>query len=194
MTNENLNYYELKNHNEIVVNFITSIVIKTSRCRYYRKIFSFNNNFHRYIRFNCFAFIDEFVAKSILQNELTIFCSSINFIVHVVKFVVYVAKINISFIDVTKKFVDTTKFIDVKFFANASKKFLVDTKLFANVLIKFVIRFNVDFASNVDINYDFRNWNYAKTKTFLSFVVTSTNICLNIEIDVFFIDRVFFKT
>ena len=32
MTNENLNYYESKNHDEIVVNFITSIVIKTFCC------------------------------------------------------------------------------------------------------------------------------------------------------------------
>ena len=194
MTNENLNYYESKNYNEIVVNFITSIVIKTFYCRYYRKTFSFHNNFYRYIRFNYFAFIDEFVAKSISQNELTIFYSSIDFIVHVVKFVVYVAKINISFIDVTKKFVDTTKFIDAKFFVNASKKFLVDTKLFANVSIKFVIWFNVDFTSNVDIDYNFRDWNYAKTKTFLSFIIILANIYLNIDINVFFVDRVFFKT
>ena len=156
MTNENLNYYESKNHDEIVVNFITSIVIKTSRCRYCRKTFSFNNNFHRHIRFNCLVFIDEFVAKSISQNELTIFCSLIDFITHVVKFVVYVAKIIISFIDVTKKFIDKKKSIDAKLFANASTKFLV-TKQFVNVSKKSIFRFNVDFSSNVDIDYDFRN-------------------------------------
>ena len=139
MTNENLNYYELKNHDEIVVNFIAFVVIKssTSRCQYYRKIFSFNNNFHRYIRFDCFVFIEKFVDKSILSNNIIAFCSSIDFIAHVLKFAIYFAKVNISFIDVTKKF------IDAKFFANASTKF--------------IFRFNVDFSSNIEIDYNFRD-------------------------------------
>ena len=188
VTNDNLNYYESNDHDKIVVNFTIFIVIKTSisYCRYYQKTFSINNNFHRHIRFDYLVFIKKFVVKSISLSNLIVSRSSIDFAIYVAQFAIYVAKIN--FIDVTKIF------INVKFLTNASIKFFVNTKFFANVSTKLIIRFNVNFISNVDIEYNFRDWNYAKTKTFLSFVVTSTNICLNIEINVFFVDRVFFKT
>ena len=83
-------------------------------------------------------------------------------------------------------------------FIDVTKNSTTISKLLVNVLLintKFIIfRLIVNFLSNIDINYKFKNWNYTKVKVFLLVNAISKNIYLNNDIDVLLTNRTFFKT
>ena len=82
--------------------------------------------------------------------------------------------------------IDVTKVISVSNY----QSFTIFDILNSNVII---IRFNIDFAFDLDIDYDFRDWNYIKTEVFLSTKIKSANVCIDIDVDVTFENRNFYK-
>ena len=74
--------------------------------------------------------------------------------------------------------------------------FIIDvTKNFNTTFsIKFIIiRFTIDFFIHINIDYNFRNWNYVKIKTFLLSNVSLTNVYFDFDAKISFIDRIFLK-
>ena len=101
------------------------------------------------------------------------------------------------FINVVKVF----NTIDIAIFENVFSTFnTIVIAIFDNVFSTFntidviIIYFDVDVFVDVDIDYDFRNWNYVKNNFFLSFTTSTKNVCFDFEIDVFLIDRKFYKS
>ena len=90
-----------------------------------------------------------------------------------------------------------TNAFDIVVFKNDLKKFFANVFVtsFFNFLVEniFIIVFNVDFNKNVDIDHDFRNWNYIRIYVVLSLIVKIKLICLNIKINIIFFDKQFFK-
>ena len=56
-----------------------------------------------------------------------------------------------------------------------------------------IIRFNVDSTFELNIDYEFKDWNYIKTQISLFSTIKSKNICMIIDADVILVDRVFYK-
>ena len=176
MTNENLDYYNIEKtfyeKNETFVNFTFEVIkISRFRCRRCRKIFSFNNSFYRHFR-------DEY---SIQNYSIDVSNTSFSFFVNQSLF----------FIDVIKK----SSTIDIAVFDNLFSTFNTIVIAVSNDTFNvIIIHFDVDVFVDVDIDYDFRDWNYVKNKTFLSFTTSTKNVCFDFEIDVFLIDREFYKS
>ena len=182
MTNENFDYYNIEKNfhekNETFVNFIFEVIkVSRSRCRRCRKTFLFNNSFHRHLRDEC----------SIQNYSIDVRNTSFSFFVNQSLF----------FTDVIKK----SNTIDTATFDNMFSTFnTIVIATFDNVFSTFntidaiIIHFDVDVFVDVDIDYDFRDWNYVKNKTFLSFTTSTKNVCFDFEIDVFLIDREFYKS
>ena len=61
------------------------------------------------------------------------------------------------------------------------------------VTIISIVIFNIDSFKNIDIDCDYRDWNYIKTRITLSKIVTSKNNCLNTKFDVILIDKIFWQ-
>ena len=59
-----------------------------------------------------------------------------------------------------------------------------NTKNFKSI----IIRFNVDFFKNVDIEYEFRDWNYVKVKIFMIKNDIEKNVAINTGIEIIFND------
>ena len=176
VTNENLDYYNIKKNfhekNEVFVNFTFKVIkISRFRCRRCRKIFSFNNNFHRHFRDEC----------SIQNYSTDVSNTSFSFFVNQ----------SLSFIDVIKE----SSTIDIAIFDNMFSTFnTIVTAVFDDIFSVIIIHSDVDVFVNVDINYDFRDWNYVKNKAFLSFTTSTKDVCFDFEIDVSLIDREFYKS
>ena len=175
--NENLEYYDQNNYskkNEMFVNFTSSIVIKVSKfhCRRCKKIFSFNNELHHHLRVDCNVSVFSKESKSLNDIET------------------YSVKSVISFtIDATKRINNFNQF-DTTTFDRLTSSFIVD------FIISFeftIIRFSVDSSIEMKIDYEFRDWNYIKTQILLSVEATAKDVCMNIDVDVTLVDRVFFK-
>ena len=58
----------------------------------------------------------------------------------------------------------------------------------------FIIYFFVDFKSNIDTKYEYREWNYVKAIVFFFENVISKMCCLDIDVDVILINKKFLKT
>ena len=56
-----------------------------------------------------------------------------------------------------------------------------------------IIFSDVDFNKNVDIDYEFREWEYARVFATLSFIIESKHICLDTDVNIILVDREFFK-
>ena len=82
------------------------------------------------------------------------------------------------------------------FFANAFKFTFTTkaTKISFNISKSKIIIFNVDFVKNIDIEFDFRDWNYARAKISLSLYKKLDYVCLNIDFNIILVDKTFFKT
>ena len=196
---KNIFYYQslffnnFENEKNNVAYFIASVISKSKviRCRKCKTNFSFNNKLHQHLRVDC---------ARINKNNITL-----------------IVETNL------QKPLNTTKTIRVfnkklltntAAFKNDFKKFFVNVfnivvftndlkKSFANALVTstfdfsienvFIIAFNVDFNKNVDINHDFRDWNYTRIHVVLSFIVEIKLICLNIKVDIILFDKQFFK-
>ena len=78
----------------------------------------------------------------------------------------------------TNQFLSKTSiyFIEV-FFIDVIKAFNVNNRLL-------IFRFNVDVFKNVEIDYDFRDWNYVKTKIILIENNEKKNIVIDIDVNI----------
>ena len=65
--------------------------------------------------------------------------------------------------------------------------------VFSDVVI-FILRFNIDANKNIEIDYDFKKWQYASTEVTLSSNTKLFSECLNTEAEIILIDISFFKT
>ena len=91
-------------------------------------------------------------------------------------------------------------FVELKSFAKKSfaKKFFANN-FFNTAIIKkinsnfCVMQFTVDFDSNLNIDYNFRDWTHVKINIIFSKNATSRKDCLNIETRLILINRAFFK-
>ena len=179
--NENLEYYDQNNYskkNEMFVNFTSLVVTKISKshCRRCKKIFSFNNELHHHLRVDC-----NFRIAISISSERS---KSLNDIE------AYSVKNIVSFtIDVTKKINNFNQF-DATTSDEFTNLFIVDFTISFELTI---IRFNVDSSIEINIEYEFRDWNYIKTQISLSVEITAKNVCMNTDVDVTLVDRVFFK-
>ena len=178
--NENLEYYDQNNYsekNEMSVNFTSSIVTRVSKsqCRRCKKTFSFNNELHHHFRANCNfrVVISVFSKESKFFNDIEAY---------------FVKSVISSTIDVTKKINNFNQF-DTITFDELTSLSIVNFISFEFI----IIRFNVDSSIEIEIEYEFRDWNYIKTQISLSIEITIKNVCMNIDVDVTFVDRVFFK-
>ena len=169
--NENLNYYNSNQKNEIFVNFIASIIViksSLSHCRRCRKTFTFNNELHRHFRADCSLI---FSKKSKFSSDVETY-SIKNF------------SFNSSTIDATKEiseFDQSNTVTSAEFTSSSTSSEFI------------IIRSNVDSSANIDIEYEFRDWNYVKIKISFVVIVVSKNVCLNIDANVSFMNRNFFK-
>ena len=75
-------------------------------------------------------------------------------------------------------------------------KIIIITSIVDNsivVAIISIIVFDIDSFKNVNIDYDYHNWNYDKTIVVLSKIIAWKNDCLNTKFDVILIDRIFWQ-
>ena len=86
--------------------------------------------------------------------------------------------------------------LNLNFFANAFKfTFIIKTtRVFLFIDESKIIIFNVDSTKNVNIEFEFRDWNYTRAKNFFSFNKKLDYACLNTNFDIIFVDKTFFKT
>ena len=138
VVDENLTYYESnsQNENEIIVNFVSSIVTIIAsefRCRHCRKSFSSNNDLHRYVRVDCANLRKAFIVKIDIVDS-THFQSFRG--IQIVYF------IDVSFIDVIQDFFLRKIFTDILFVIS--------------LFVKTILRFSVDSIFDVEIDYEFR--------------------------------------
>ena len=175
--NDNLNYYNSNQKNKTFVNFIASIVIiksSLSHCRRCKKTFTFNNELHRHFRIDCnFSF-----------SRKTKFLSNVE---------VYSVKDFNSFtIDAIK---ESNEFNQSNIITSVE---LIEIDVIdLDFIISFefiIIRFSVDSSTDINTEYEFRDWNYVKVKISLVVIATSEDVCLNIDVNVSFMNRNFFKT
>ena len=174
---ENFTYYESNDqNNEKIINFISFIFATTSkfRCRHCKNFFQFNNNLYRHFRVNCSTLI-----KIDIKKTFTIDFDFIWIFLKKSKFEIVYFAMFVLFVEIIKNFVSFESISSI-----SSIVLLFD---------KIILRFNVNFVFDVDIDYNFKNWNYIKIKIFFSLIVESTNVCLNINVDVSLINRTFFK-
>ena len=168
--NDNLNYYNSNQKNEIFVNFIASIVVtksSLSHCRRCKKIFTFNNELHRHFRADCSLI---FSKKSKFFSDAEIYS---------------VKNVSSSTIDATKKISESSQ-SNIVTFVELTSSFTSFESI--------IIRFNVDSFADIDTRYEFRDWNYVKVKISFVVIVVSKDVCLNIDANVSFMNRNFFKT
>ena len=68
---------------------------------------------------------------------------------------------------------------------------IVDNSIVVAIIL--IVIFNVNSFKNIDIDCDYRDWNYVKTIIVLSKIVASKNNCLNTRFDVILIDQIFWQ-
>ena len=193
VTNENFDYYNIEKNfhekNEAFVNFIFEIIkVSRFRCRRCRKTFSFNNSFHRHFRSECS------IQNYSVDVSNTSFSFSVNqsfFFVISESFLLQKSFVSIFFTDAIKE----SSTIDTAAFDNVLSTFnTIVATIFDDTFSVIIIHFDVNVFVDIDIDYDFRDWNYVKDKAFLSFTTLAKNVCFDFEIDVFLVDREFYKS
>ena len=131
------------------------IFLNVFKCRHCQCIFSFNNRFYDHVR-----------SKACLQQFA--------FVVSTKFFKSFNLK---QFFFIEDRKTITNVFVVESFNIEITKKFESFIKLF-------IVYFFVDFKSNIDIDYKYRNWNYVKITIVFFENVNSKMCCLNINVDV----------
>ena len=176
-----MNYYESYNvseNDDNVVYLIISEVHFTFKCKQCDIIFSFNNKLHQYIK-KCFIIkkIDIiFIKTRKLLNEIIILQNVLQK----------------AFTIIDENTSQKTFFNNLKSFAKIYVIFTI--KIIKTFFLYFIIEFTVNSVKNIDINYDFRDWEYIKVKITLSFYIKFDFECLNIDSDIILMNRDFFQT
>ena len=201
---KNISYYQsifyndFEDENDNVVYLITSKVLlsksnKIVICRKCSNDFFFNNKLHEHLRFDCFdkasliyltdVSSQSFFTTMIIQNTSVITRSS-------ARKLLSISKSN----EFTNSSITSFEFNTI--LSNTSKFFSVNTSIslrefkFTSI---FIIVSNVDFSKNVDTDHDFRDWNYARIHVALFSTVDVEFVCLDIDVEITFCDRQFFK-
>ena len=196
-------YNEFEDENDNAVYLITSKVLlfesnKLVICKKCDDDFTFNNKLHEHFRFDCFNKIDSiyFVVIDKLSFIIMITQNS-KFTVNTrnsIKKLSIINSFSITFDKFTSSFITSFRFTII--LSNTSKLFSAQHFDFFEKLkstFVFIIVFDVDFSKNVDIDHDFRNWNYARIHVFLFFTTDVEFVCLIIDAEIIFCDRQFFK-
>ena len=145
------------------------MIIKSSlsHCRRCKKTFTFNNELHRHVRADCSLIFSE---KSKSLNNVEIYS---------------VKSVNSFTIDVTKEINESNQ-------SNIVTSVELTSSSISSEFI--IIRSNVDSSTDINTEYEFRDWNYVKIKISLIVIATSKDVCLNIDANVSLMNRNFFKT
>ena len=85
----------------------------------------------------------------------------------------------------------TTSAVDVFSTTTTKGSFIESVKFFAKDL--FTILFTMNSFKNIDIEYEYREYNHAKIRTTLFSTFELENVCLDIDANVTLVNRVFFK-
>ena len=168
ISQQDLKYYNSQyqeyEKNESIDFFI--IFLNASRCRHCQCIFSFNNRFHDHVRSR--ACLQQFVSVA-----STKFFKSFN--------------LKLFFFSVENRKTITDVFVVKSFNTEVTKK----SESFIKLLI---VYFFVDFKSDIDIDYEYRDWNYVKASVAFFENVTFEMCCLDTNCDVILINKKFLKT
>ena len=171
-----MNYYESYNVSENDDNAIYLIISEmffSFKCKQCVTIFSFNNKLHQHIE-KCFIIkkIDIMLIKTRkLFNEVIILQNVLQN---------------------TFTIIDETSFNDLKSFAEIYVISII--KIIKTFSLCFIVKFTVNSIKNIDTNYDFRDWEYARVKIALSSHMKFDFECLNIDFDIILMNKNFFKT
>ena len=191
---QSFSYNDFENEDDNVVYLIISKVFSSESdqlviCKKCGNSFSFNNKFHDHIRFVCsskniFAYFTKVFSKSFF---IIMTIQSFKFTVITRSSVRKLSAINSSSITPsgsTTILSDTSKPVSISI-STLSREFK-STSIF-------IIVSDVDFSKNVDTDHDFRDWNYARIHVVLFFTVDVESVCLDIDAEIVFCDRQFFK-
>ena len=178
-----INENEKKNINEIKKKFheVDNNVYYNKNLKYY-----YSNNNNENIKFELSIYFVVFLLVTFVcrrYNKQFVFNNRLYLYLRINCF-----RIQKSFVNV-----DNIKNFFVNAFVYFTKFFSINiTKVFSNKKL-FVIRFNVNAFKNVNINYNFRNWNYAKTKILFIENKKKENVVLNIDANIFLKNENFVK-
>ena len=208
-------YYQFSSYNDFededdnVVYLITSKMLlfesdKLIICRKCDNDFTFNNKLHEHLRFDCFNKID-FVYFVVIDKFFFTIMTTQNF-----KFIV-ITRNSIRKLDaIASSSIASFDFIIIlsktsKFFSISTSIFLREFKFtsisvsISTLLKEFkftsisIIVSDVDFNKNVDIDHDFRDWNYARIHIILFSTIDVEFVYLDIDVEITLCDRQFFK-
>ena len=206
---KNISYYQsifyndLENENDNVVYLITSKVLlsklnKIIICKKCSNDFFFNNKLHEHLRFDCSDKINLIYSTDVFNQSFFIIM-----ITQDSKFTV-ITRSSTRKLSITNSSSITsdeftsssiTSFEFTTILSNTSKSFSINTSISLREL-KFtfvsIIVSDVDFNKNVDIDHDFRDWNYARIQVTLFSTIEVESICLNTDVEITLCDRQFF--
>ena len=206
---KNIFYYQSSSYNEFededdnVVYLITSEVLlvesdKLIICRKCDNDFTFNNKLHEHLRFDCFSKID-FVYSVVVDKLSSTIMTTQSFKSTVItrssiRKLSVISSSSATSDEFTSSFITSSEFTTIS--SDTSKLFSVSTsislKKFKFTSISIIVS-DVDFSKNVDTDHDFRDWSYARIHVALFFIVDVESVCLDIDAEIAFCDRQFFK-
>ena len=196
-------YNEFENEDDNVAYLITSKVFlfesnKLIICKKYDNDFTFNNKLHEHLRFDCFSKIDFVYSVVIDKLSFTIMTTQNSKFIVITRSSIRKLSIISSFSTTSDEFTSSsiTSFEFTIILSNTSKSFSIqhfDSFEKFKFTFVFIIVFDVDFSKNVDIDHNFRDWNYARIHVILFFTTDVESVCLNIDAEIILCDRQFFK-
>ena len=175
---DEMNYWNSKYNIEMNVDesfalFISSL--NTSQCRRCKSAFSFNNQLHRHLRkASC---ITSLFRKSFVSSAVHIFIKTSD-----------KSSSKLSSIAINSK----SFAIKISSIATTKRNSVASLDISVEIDLS-VVESSIDLDSNIDIDYEFKDWTYAKLKVTLSKQIFSKKKCLDIDVDLILINRVFLK-
>ena len=207
---EEISYYQLSSYNDFededdnAVYLIISEVFSFEPnqlviCKKCDNKFSFNNKFHDHIRFACsgkniFVYFTEVFSKPFFIIMITQGSKFTVVTRSSVRKLSAISSLSVTFDEFTSSSITPSELIII--LPDTSKSVSVSTSTFLRKF-KFtfvsIIASNVDFSKNVDTDHDFRDWSYARIHVTLFPTADAESVCLNIDVEIAFCDRQFFK-
>ena len=167
ISQQNLEYYNSqyqKYEKDESIDFF-AIFLNAFKCRHCQCIFIFNNRLHEHVR-----------RRACLQQSTTAALKRSFKSFNLKQF----------FLSTENRKTFTDAFVVESFSTEIIKKFESAIKLL-------IIYFFVDFKSDIDIDYEYRDWNYVKAAIAFFENVNSKMCCLNTDADVTLINKKFLK-
>ena len=203
-------YNDFEDENDNVVYLIIAKVLlselsKLIICKKCDNSFSSNNKLHDHIRSVCssksiFVYFTNVFSKSFFIIMTTQNSKSIVITRNSTRKLDAIASSSIASFEFTIILSKTSKSFSIN--TSIFLRELKSTSISINISIflkefKFtsisIIVSDVDFSKNVDTDHDFRDWSYARIHVALFFIVDVESVCLDIDAEIAFCDRQFFK-